>query len=209
MSEYNNIIPPSVMLNEHFRSLPQLANFTNTFYKDELKIMTETCEKVHTKSFIWIKLDGKRNENKEIKEEANKVIEVIKIITTTNRQLNFSDSLKLPEQLQGKILSVGIIAMMRNQCNLIQAFLDEKFDFKLIDKHKIMVGTPEEFQGNERDIMIFSLGLDENCRHSIGHYQNPQRLNVATSRARLLTIFIYSSIPNNFNRIISYLKFQR
>ncbi|HMU44060.1 MAG TPA: AAA domain-containing protein [Ignavibacteriaceae bacterium] len=209
MSEYNNIIPPSVMLDEHFRSLPQLANFTNTFYKDlgGLKIMTETCEKVHTKSFIWIKIEGKRNENKEIKEEANKVIEIIKTITAANRQLNFSDSLKLPEQLQGKILSVGIIAMMRNQCNLIQSFIDEKIDFRLIDKHKIMVGTPEEFQGNERDVIIFSLGLDENCRYSIGHYQNAQRLNVATSRARLLTIFIYSSIPNNFNRIISYLKY--
>jgi len=209
MSEYNNIIPPSVMLDEHFRSLPQLANFTNTFYKDlgGLKIMTETCEKVHTKSFIWFKIDGKRNENKEIKEEAYKVIEFIKTITDTTHQLNFPDSLKLPEQLQGKLLSVGVIAMMRNQCNLIQSFIDEKIDFRLIDKHKIMVGTPEEFQGNERDVMIFSLGLDDNCRHSIGHYQNAQRLNVATSRARLLTIFIYSSIPKNFNRIISYLKY--
>ena len=209
MSEYNNIIPPSVMLDEHFRSLPQLANFTNTFYKElgGLKIMTETCEKVHTKSFIWIKIDGKRNENKEIKEEANKVIEVIKTITKSTRQLDFSDSLKLPEQLQGRLLSVGVIAMMRNQCNLIQSFMDEKIDSRLIDKHNIMVGTPEEFQGNERDVMIFSLGLDDNCRHSIGHYQNAQRLNVATSRARLLTIFIYSSIPNNFNQIISYLKY--
>lgn len=209
MSEYNNIIPPSVMLDEHFRSLPQLANFTNTFYKDlgGLKIMTETCEKVHTKSFICIKIDGKRNEKKEIKEEANKVIEVIKIITSTNRHLDFQDTLELPEQLQGKILSIGIITMLRNQCNLIQSLIDKYFVSEIIDKHKIMVGTPEEFQGNERDIMIFSLGLDENCRHSIGHYQNAQRLNVATSRARLLTIFVYSSIPNNFNRIISYLKY--
>lgn len=208
MSEYNNIIPPSVMLDEHFRSMPQLANFTNTFYQDSggLKIMTETCEKVHTKSFAWIKIDGKRNDNKEIKEEAYKVIEVIKSITGSDRQLDFSD-FKLPEHLQGKLLSIGVISMMRNQCNLIQSLIDEKLDFKLIDKHKIMVGTPEEFQGNERDVMIFSLGLDENCRHSIGHYQNPQRLNVATSRARLLTIFIYSSIPQNFSRIISYLKY--
>lgn len=209
MSEYNNIIPPSVMLDEHFRSLPQLANFTNTFYKDlgGFKIMTETCEKVHTKSFVWIKVDGTRNQNKEIKEEANKVIEVIKTITLTDRHLDFPDTLKLPEQLQGKILSIGVITMMRNQCNLIQSLIDEKVDFRLTEKHKIMVGTPEEFQGNERDVMIFSLGLDENCRHSIGHYQNAQRLNVATSRARLLTIFVYSSIPNNFNRIISYLKY--
>ena len=209
MSEYNNIIPPSVMLDEHFRSLPQLANFTNTFYKDSggLKIMTETCDKVHTKSFIWIKIDGKRNENKVIKEEANKTIEVIKTIVSTNRQLDFSDSIKLPEQLQGKLLSIGVIAMIRNQCNLIQSLLDAKIDDILKDKHKIMIGTPEEFQGNERDVMIFSLGLDENCKHSIGHYQNAQRLNVATSRARLLTIFIYSTIPSNFNRIISYLKY--
>ncbi len=209
MSEYNNIIPPSVMLDEHFRSLPQLANFTNTFYKDlgGFKVMTETCEKVHTKSFIWIRIEGKRNENKEIKEEANKVIEVIKTITNRNNQLDFSDSLKIPEFLEGKIFSIGVISMIRNQCNLIQSLIDEKIDAGLIDRHKLMVGTPEEFQGNERDVMIFSLGLDENCKHSIGHYQNAQRLNVATSRARFLTIFIYSSIPSNFNRIISYLKY--
>ncbi len=209
MSEYNNIIPPSVMLDEHFRSMPHLANFTNTFYKDSggLKIMTETCEKVHTKSFLWLKIDGKRTENKEIKEEALEVIKVIKKITSPNQQLNFSDTFNLPEQLRGKLQSIGIISMLRNQCNLIQSLIDEKIDSKLIENYKIMVGTPEEFQGNERDVMIFSLALDEDCKHSVGFYQDSKRLNVATSRAKLLTIFIYSAIPKNFDKVISYLKY--
>lgn len=209
MSEYNNIIPPSIMLDEHFRSMPHLANFTNTFYKDSggLKIMTETCEKVHTKSFIWLKIDGKRTDNKEVREEALEVIKVIKKITSPHQQLDFSDSFSIPEQLQGKLQSIGIISMLRNQCNLIQSHIDEKIDSKLIENYKIMVGTPEEFQGNERDVMIFSLALDEDCKHSVGFYQDSKRLNVATSRARLLTIFIYSAIPKNFDKVISYLKY--
>jgi very-short-patch-repair endonuclease len=68
-----------------------------------------------------------------------------------------------------------------------------------------MIGTPEEFQGNERDIMIFSLCLDTDCKGGQGHYQDQKRLNVATSRAKSFTYFVYSPFPKTFNVIYNYL----
>ncbi len=69
-----------------------------------------------------------------------------------------------------------------------------------------MVGTPEEFQGSERDIIIFSLCLDENCKAGQGFFQDSQRLNVATSRAKSFTYFIYSKFQPSFSKIHDYLQ---
>jgi hypothetical protein len=74
-----------------------------------------------------------------------------------------------------------------------------------VEAFDIMVGTPEEFQGNEKDIMFFTLGLDETGKWGKGHYEDEHRFNVATSRAKYFTYFIYGGIPRNANLIKKYL----
>jgi very-short-patch-repair endonuclease len=53
--------------------------------------------------------------------------------------------------------------------------------------------------------MIFSLCLDLDCKSGQGHYQDLKRLNVATSRAKSFTYFIYSPFPKSFDKIYNYL----
>lgn len=206
-SEHNAKNLPQIMLDEHFRSLPILAKYTNdTFYEGRLKIMTETPDRIIIKPFKAIKITGKRDSDKKtIEKEALKIIDII------NNLIKNPGSI-LPQELveiidkRGRDFTIGVISMIRNQCELIKDFISEQCKDEDIKKYDLKIGTPEEFQGDERDIMIFSLCLDSFCR-GYTHYQNPNRLNVATSRARLFTIFVFAAIPQSFDRIFNYLKF--
>lgn len=78
------------------------------------------------------------------------------------------------------------------------------------------VGTVEEFQGQERLIMIVSTVRTEqkqimkDNRFGLGFLQCPKRINVAISRARaLLVVFGKQSILEkdvNWKRLIEYTK---
>lgn len=209
-----------VMLEEHFRSLPQLARYTSrTFYKDEnnpsntegkLKIMTETPDKLALQCFKGIFVNGKRdteNNNKVVIKEADITIDLIKFLINPdkyNEQL-IKNSYDFPKHVDQNNFSIGVISMIRDQCELIKDRINETFSDDDRQKFKLFVGTPEEYQGSERDIIIFSLCLDENCKGGHGHFQDKQRFNVATSRAKLFTYFLYSKFPKSFDKVYTYL----
>ena len=67
-----------------------------------------------------------------------------------------------------------------------------------------MIGTPEEFQGNERDIIFITLGL-AGTETRVNHWEERRRFNVATSRAIHYTMLIYGGMPQNARLIKSYL----
>jgi hypothetical protein len=70
---------------------------------------------------------------------------------------------------------------------------------------ELIVGTPEELQGNERDVILLTFGLGAGTKYAKAHYENANRFNVATSRARLFTIAILGEEPRNAERLKRYL----
>jgi len=199
-SEENNFNVPEIMLDEHFRSLPALANFTNDkFYDGRLKIMTETPDKALINCFLPVKVNGRRTQNKTIEEEAFEVVEIVKslILSRSYKGVNLPDI--VPNNF-----SIGIISIIRHQVELIKDLLEEKINSEDLERYKIIAGTPEELQGHERDVMIFSLCLDRDSFRSAAFYQNKNRFNVATSRAKYFTFVVYSEIPHNFSLVRSY-----
>jgi hypothetical protein len=65
------------------------------------------------------------------------------------------------------------------------------------ERISLMIGTPEEFQGNERDVMIFTPAIDEEQTRSKAFMENRNRFNVATSRAKYFKYFIHGKLPTN------------
>lgn len=203
-SESNLFEIPSSSLDEHYRSMPTLARFSNTFYDNEWKIMTETAEKIHLNCFKSIKVEGARiasekKTKKIIKEEMDKVVEIVKDLYLKNYS-------KFPElnnfDFESKTPSVGVISFLTDQVNFLRDhYLNEE---ELKKNLKLFIATPEEFQGNERDIIIITLGISSTARWGKAHYENKNRFNVATSRAKKFTYLVYSHIPENATLIKKY-----
>jgi hypothetical protein len=192
---------PQVMLDEHFRSRPTLAAFTSEeFYSDRggLKVMTEVAKNYGKGAFRTVITGGDRRSNLAIVDaEVAKVLEILESIEDGSA---FFDGAILEGQSSGKLLSVGVVSFTRDQVLEIREKTQGRFKAM-----ELIVGTPEELQGNERDIILLTFGLGVGTRYAKGHYENPNRFNVATSRARLFTIAILGEIPRTADRLRRYL----
>lgn len=199
ISELNSFSLPSLMLDQHWRSLPALINFSNrTYYDNGLKIMTETPDKKLSTVCSAIKVEGIR-ENKINIVEAEEVIKIIRYIIRSNN-LNEDDILRYREGIPfneyiPNIPSIGIISLVRDQVDYIKDLMNDSFSPEIIEQFQMLCGTAEDFQGEEKDIMIYSFVTDSNSRNA-GHYTNPNRFNVSVSRAKYYMILIYTDIKN-------------
>lgn len=199
-------------LREHFRSLPMLAEFTsNEFYKDNpkedgLRVMTSTPSRQKLVAFKDIEVQGKRasSNNKSNPEEISKVIELIRGILAETRSDDLVDLWKVDE-IKG-IPSVGIVSFISDQITSLEEACLKEFSIEDTRKIQLMVGTPEKFQGNERDVIIFTPSVDESCSRSVGFMEEASRFNVATSRAKFFTFFVHGKIPNNMERMQRLIK---
>lgn len=203
-SETNNFNIPTVSLDEHFRSLPPLASFTNKlFYNDKWKIMTQNGENMKKICFQRIKVNGERDKSKKlIRAEINKVIDILHLIRKNEILPELEQFLHYKN---GESFTFGILAFLTLQVTELRQIIETDFE-DLVKKHQIFVATPEEFQGNERDVMFITLGLDTVSRWGKSFYENENRFNVATSRAKYFTYLIYSGIPKNVHLIKKYLR---
>lgn len=198
---------PKITLNEHFRSKPLLAQFTSDkFYANEaeggLRIMTQNGQSVGAKCFELRIVGGAREESADYVE--NEVTEALKIARSiANGPALASEPLAsagLPQRP-----SVGIVSFMRDQKDYLQLRTSDPEFSGISQKIDLLIGTPEEFQGNERDIMILTFGLGAGMeRYSKQFFENPNRFNVATSRARHFTYAVIGACPANATLLREY-----
>jgi len=206
INEDNHFTIPKVTLNEHFRSMPQLAKFTSkTFYDDNLLIMTEVGKNVTKSCFEAIEVGGQREANaKLVPEEVEELINKLKGLIHQNTYLQ--EPLSQHGFTTQDKPTIGVLSFLTQQRNYIKERLQEEFSDEEWKDYQLLVGTPEEFQGNERNIIFITLGLDGISRWSRGHYENPNRFNVATSRAINYTYLIYGGIPRTADLLKQYLR---
>tara|TARA_A100001388_G_scaffold262453_1_gene232037 strand:- start:1247 stop:3880 length:2634 start_codon:yes stop_codon:yes gene_type:complete len=202
-NDQNPVSAAPIQLNEHFRSLPMLAEFTNEeFYKDDkkgtgLKIMTALPDKKAINAFMDIEVKTERENNSKInKGEIEKALEIIENIINKKKNKYTNEIFNIPE-LKNDPLTIGIVSFIRDQVSFIKDMSERMFTDKEMQSVSLMIGTPEEFQGNERDIMFFTPSIDINQKRSKAFMEDPNRFNVATSRAKFFTYFIHGKIPPN------------
>lgn len=181
----------SVLLDEHFRSYPEIINFSNSeFYGNRMKIMKKAlcsedegcCVELNIIENAKVDLDSTRN-----MAECEKIIEKIQEIIE-------EDNLKNPDNP----CSIGIISPFRGQVELVKKALYQVFNSEIIKKHRIEAGTAHTFQGDERDIMLLSLTLAPNSHHqSVFFAQKPNLFNVAISRAKNRLLCYISRPPES------------
>ena len=192
----------SVMLDEHFRSLPPVINFSNReFYSDRIRVMRKDSFNDKVLDLIKVedgKVDSDATRNLPEAEELIKVLHEIIIEDEKNNPDNPT--------------TIGIISPFRPQVEQLKISVPKVLSDYMIRKHQIEIGTAHTFQGDERDIMLISWAFANNSHpQSITFIQKPNLFNVAITRAKNKCInFVSHDIETmsegHFRNYISYIK---
>lgn len=191
-------------LTYHYRSRSQeLIDFSNAaFYSSSLQIAPNIARGTNERPIVRYKVKGKWQDRKNVA-EAKKVVEVLKELFGARKNNE----------------SIGIITFNSEQQSAIadmidaEAAKDKSFrSAMLLERHRnengedtgIFIKNLENVQGDERDIIIFSIGYAENeagrvytSFGSLSGEGGENRLNVAITRAKKKIIVVTSIEPED------------
>ena len=180
----------SGFLDEHFRCDPAIIAWSNErFYADRLKILTHQRANAFRPPLRVVRLTEADDdpEQKQNPKEAEAVVREVR---------------RLTEDPDVEKLTIGVISPFRKQADLIQGLLEKEFiqDPELLDRHQIISSTADGFQGDERDIVLYSFRMGPSSNpNTIGVLERAEeRFNVAFTRARRLAVSFISCSPDRF-----------
>ena len=160
------------MLDCHYRCHPQIIGYSNEmFYQRKLgtTLKVDTQERhpeIQQRGIIWVDVVGtQRSETRNVNDaEVDKSIALAKDIAK-----------KYPN------VSIGIISPFRHQAEEINRKLPTEY------RDRIIADTVHKFQGDERDVIIYTLVVTDNSPQSKIQWIDkhvPYLVNVAVTRAR-------------------------
>ncbi|MFD1819900.1 AAA domain-containing protein [Pseudarcicella hirudinis] len=175
-------------LKSHYRSKSlDLIDFSNQyFYKRTLQLLPDFKEINKNEPAIkYLKVDGIWENNANVI-EGQSVVELVRNLKETS-----------PEK------SIGIVTFNTRQQALIQDLLEEIPNIRTKEHEPLFIKNIENVQGDERDIIIFSIGYASDVRGkfsmqfgSLNAMGGENRLNVAVTRAREKIFIVSSILPN-------------
>lgn len=164
-------------LNEHFRSMPDIIQFSNThFYDGKLDVMTACPSTLLRQHAFLHSVNGQRNKTGFNKKEADAIFEMVKKIISEEKNV-----------IENLCQSIGILSPFRDQVDYLQRRILKLFSIEELERHRILVGTPYAFQGEEKEVMFLSFALDEESHPAAFNYlEREDVFNVSITRARSL-----------------------
>ena len=166
----------TLSLNGHYRCHPDIIGYSNeVFYRRQLQIFTEKNVSISPNGIFWEDVEGKQeNDNININEmEARRSV-----------ALAVTFSKRYPEA------SIGIVTPFRHQAERISSIIPENYS------DRIIADTVHRYQGDEKDIMIYSLVVTSNSPDGKIRwidYGVPNLVNVAVTRAKSLLVIVGNS----------------
>ena len=192
----------SVMLDEHFRSLPPIINFSNhEFYNDRIRVMRKDRPDEKVLELVEVP-EGK------VDFDATRNLPEIEALVKRLYEIVVEDERKNPDNP----VSIGIISPFRAQVEQLKISVAKVLSDHMIKKHQIEIGTAHTFQGDERDIMLISWAIADNSyTQSLMFLQKPNLFNVAITRGRNKVINFISRNPRelpegHFRNYISFIQ---
>ena len=192
----------SVMLDEHFRSLPPVIEFSNReFYGGRIRIMKKDVGEERVLETVVVP-DGK------VDSDATRNLPEIEALVKRLYDIVVEDERRNPETP----VSIGVISPFRAQVEQLKISISKVMSDHMMKKHQIEVGTAHTFQGDERDIILMSWAFAPNSfPQSLTFLQKPNLFNVAITRARSKVINFVSRDPKDiqdglFRDYMSYIE---
>lgn len=198
LANYYSMHP--VLLDEHFRSLPPIINYSNKeFYGGRIKVMRRNDNSKKVLETVVVP-DGK------VDFDATRNLPEIEALVKRLHEIVVEDERKNPDNP----VSIGIISPFRAQVEQLKISVAKVLSEHMMEKHQIEIGTAHTFQGDERDIILISWAYANNSfPQSLIFLQKPNLFNVAITRARYQMINFISKDPRELPEGIlrSYLGF--
>ena len=192
----------SVMLDEHFRCLPPIINFSNReFYNNKIRVMRKDFETEPVIELVEIP-EGK------VDFDATRNLPEVEAVVKRLYDIVVEDERKNPD----KPTTIGLISPFRAQVEALKLAVGKVLSDHMVQKHQIEIGTAHTFQGDERDIMLISWAFASNSfPQSITFLQKANLFNVAITRAKNKVInFVsrdISEMPDGlFRSYVSFMK---
>ncbi len=198
LANYYSMHP--VLLDEHFRSLPPIINYSNKeFYGGRIKVMRRNDNSKKVLETVVVP-DGK------VDFDATRNLPEIEALVKRLHEIVIENERSNPDNP----VSIGIISPFRAQVEQLKVSVAKVLSEHMIEKHQIEIGTAHTFQGDERDIILISWAYANNSfPQSLIFLQKPNLFNVAITRARYQMINFISKDPRELPEGIlrSYLGF--
>jgi very-short-patch-repair endonuclease len=177
----------TILLREHYRCVPEIIEYSNRFYNGQIQPLREHRHPAIGSPLRAIHLDAvshRVNAHRVNEEEAQKV---------TNQVIECAKD----SRYDG--LTFGVVTMMSGpQSKIIETKLIKQLGNEEMERRRLRVGNPPDFQGDERDVIFISMVTDE-TQYSATTPMWQQWANVAVSRAREQLWVFYSMEPDTLN----------
>lgn len=160
-------VSDEILLSYHYRCHKKIIGFNNKkYYNGKLNIKSDV-QSEHP--LVFVDVEGNRADAKNTSPaEAMKIVEYVK----ANRDKK-----------------IGVITPFANQNKYINSLLQEN------GINDVTCGTVHAFQGDEKDVILFSMAITDNTSPRTYEWlkNNRELINVATSRAREQLVILSSS----------------
>ena len=168
-------VSDEILLHNHYRCDPRIIGFNNKKYYNSLLNIQAKAEEVDPLVYVEVENNEQAVKNTSVS-EVKSIVEYVR----ANKDMN-----------------IGIITPFVNQKEMINNALKEQ------GLTNVACGTVHSFQGDEKDVVLFSTAIG--AKTQVGTYEwlktNRELINVATSRAKNKLIVLADS--NNVERLHS------
>lgn len=175
-------------LNVQYRMHPALSEFpSNTFYDGDLQNGINTAERTRNINFPWPRSDKPMMfwavNGSEDPGSSGRSLQ--------NRMEAYSVNLVVQKFLHCGISGsrIAVVTPYDSQRTLVRQLLYQSNQTHLSESKKVEVASVDEFQGREKDYIVFSC-VRSNSNQEIGFLRDYRRLNVALTRAKYGIVII-------------------
>lgn len=178
----------SRMLKEHFRCVPEIIAYSNDLsYHGDILPLRDGSESPRKPATVAYRVRGGRENAANV--NAREAEETAALVAAALDQPEYEDA------------SFGVISLLGNSHDArVDEHLRQRLRTDQYAKHRILCGSPPQFQGDERDVIILNMVKGPGGEGPL-HLQSPgnkvwkQRYNVAASRAKDQLWVVHSVDP--------------
>ncbi|GAB2570268.1 very short patch repair endonuclease [Paractinoplanes abujensis] len=169
--------PKVIRLSEHFRSMPEIIGWSSNLFYDRRLVPLRQFGADRLQPLKVVTIDDAVTEGStdlRNRSEAEAIADTVQ---------------KLVDDPANSKMTIGVITLAQGnrQATLIENLIGERVDPAVARRHRIQVGQPPDFQGDERHIILLSMVVAparNRARVPLTTRTHQRRFNVAVTRAR-------------------------